>query len=127
MAGDQAAEEGDGKVMTINEVLQEALSILDVPVYPKVFEGTEDSYIVFNYNTVPIDFADDAPEHERYLIQVHFFCPLGSNSLSDAKQIREALFEAGMTWPEVSDASDQSGQHLVFECEMAEGICYGED
>lgn len=126
MAGNKITEKGDGAMMSINERIKEALSVLEIPVVPKVFQGDDERYIVFNYNTIPVDFADDGPEHERYLIQVHLFCPLGANSLSEMRKIKEALFEAGMTWPDVTDVSDKNGQHLVFECEIAEGTSYGE-
>lgn len=127
MVGNEAAKEGNSTIMTINERLIEALSMLGIPVTFREFQGDEDRYIVFDYNTIPIDFADDEPDHEKYLIQVHLFCPLGTNSISDTRKIKEALFEAGMTWPEMTDASDKDSQHLVFECENAEGIDYGED
>ena len=29
---------------------------------------------------------------------------------------------AGFTWPECTDASDQDGQHYVFECETVQGL-----
>ena len=103
--------------MTLNERLIEALSVLKIPIDPNEYQGKAEQYLVFNYNTIPDDFADDEPEHERYLIQVHFFCRIETNSLSCAKKIKRALFEAGMTWPEMTDASDKEGQHLVFECE----------
>ena len=35
---------------------------------------------------------------------------------------RQALFQAGFTWPRSEDASDQDGRHFVFECETAEGV-----
>ena len=80
------------------------------------------TYFAFNYSVIPEDFADDAPQHERFLVQVHFFCPLNVNITKQKKNICHALFAAGFTWPEITDASDENGRHIVFECEIAEGV-----
>ena len=107
--------------MTINERIIAALNYGD-PVKPNIYTGTADRYFTFNYNTIPDDFADDAPGHERYFIQVHFVCPLNYDSVSRRAEIKTKLFAAGFTWPNVTDATDEDGQHWIFECEYAEGV-----
>jgi len=78
-------------------------------------------YYTFNYSKSGVNFGDDAPGHERYLIQVHLFCPGGFDSVQRTVQTQQRLFTAGLTWPDVTNASDADGQHIVFECETVEG------
>ena len=52
---------------------------------------------------------------------VHLFLPTGQNPRSLKRRIREALHDAGGTWPAVINANDREGQHYIFECEMLEG------
>lgn len=108
--------------MSINQRIMDALSDFGYPVSPTVYEGEAEQYFVFNYSTMGADFGDDAPQQEKYLVQVHFFCSPSFNSVGRAKQIKRKLFAAGFTWPEMTNASDRDGQHLVFECEAAEGV-----
>ncbi len=107
--------------MTSNQKIKSALDF-GIPCVPDVYTGEAKEYITFNYNSVPEDFGDDAPGHELHLIQVHYFCPLGHNSLARRKSIKQKLFSAGLTWPDETNASDKNGQHYVFECEDAEGV-----
>lgn len=87
---------------------------------PDEERGAVDTYIVFNYNSYPADFGDDAPGHEVYSVQVHLFCPSGVNSLSMRREIKAALAAAGFTWPAYINASGKDGQHHVFECQTAQ-------
>ena len=66
----------------MNERIKKALDSIGLPVKPDRYKGDEESYIVFNYSTLGACYADDAPGFERYLVQVHFFCPAGVNSPS---------------------------------------------
>jgi len=107
--------------MTLNSLLISALSPIAITV-PDEYTETEDTYIVFNYNSAPANFADDAPGHEIYSVQVHLFCPSGINSLSMRRDIKQALADTDFTWPSYINASDKTGQHHVFECEIARGL-----
>lgn len=122
--------------MSVNQRLIKALSPI-APVYPWIeMEGNQDArqprYFVFNYSTFPDMFADDAPHYEKYLIQVHYFCPLADSTVSIRNQIKRVLFDADFTWPEEtvvrkqSQTGDSGGQHYCFECETLEAISYGE-
>lgn len=108
--------------MSINQKIITALSSFGDPVSPGIYQGAEERYFTFNFSTTGADFGDDAPQQEKYLVQVHFFCSLSFNSVGRAKKIKQKLFTAGFTWPTMANASDQDGQHLVFECEAAEGV-----
>lgn len=115
--------------MTVNERIKATLAPLGLPVKPDRYSGDSESYFVFNYTTMGTLFADDRPSYERYLVQVHYFCPMGANTLSTRKNVKRLLFEAGFTWPDEVNAgdssmqkSDEDKQHIVFECEIEEGV-----
>lgn len=115
--------------MTVNERIKKALSGFGLPVKPDRYSGDSESYFVFNYTTMGALFADDTPQYERYLVQVHYFCPMGANTLSTRKDVKRLLFEAGFTWPDEINAGDSSmqksnggKQHFAFECEIEEGV-----
>lgn len=107
--------------MTVDERIKAALDVFDDPVENSVYQGKAAQYYTFNYSTLGADFGDDAPQHERYLVQVHFFAPLNVNVTSRVRETKGALFGAGFTWPETVNASDENGRHIVFECEIADG------
>lgn len=56
--------------MSINSTLKAALEPV-APAEADVYEGKEAVYITFGYSSVPADFADDEPSHERFLVNVH--------------------------------------------------------
>ncbi len=107
--------------MSINKTLKAALGHV-APVRADAYEGGEEVYITFGYTSIPADFGDDEPSHERFLISVHLFAPTGRNTVSLRRAIKEALAGVGTTWPTMTNATDKDGQHLVFECEMAEAV-----
>lgn len=111
--------------MSVDELLRKTLLSFGDPVENGVYHGTAKRYYTFNYSTVGDDFADDAPGHERALVQVHLFAPLAENVTARVKATKKALFAAGFTWPETFNASDENGRHIVFECEIAEGVDTG--
>jgi len=104
--------------MNINQTLRAALSPI-APAEADAYEGRKGVYITFNYDTIPDDFGDDEPEHERVMAQVHLYAPLGVDTLNKRRAIKRALVSAGFTWPRYTNASDKDGQHHVFECETA--------
>lgn len=79
-------------------------------------------YYTFSCDSFGADFGDDEPGCERCLVHVHLFAPLNQNCLQQTRETKRALFAAGFTWPNVTDATDQDGQHFVFECETAQPI-----
>lgn len=113
--------------MSVFERIAAALDSVDVVNYARTYTGTEERYAVYDAPTVPILFGDQAPYLERYLVSVHYFCPVGENTLALQRQIKQALFEADFTWPSVTPgASGADYQHLVFECETEEAIDNGD-
>lgn len=108
--------------MSFDAMIVAALEPFGFDVENGVSFSKDKTYFAFTYSTIPADYADDAPCHERYLVSVHFFCSLSLNVTALKKGARKALFAAGFTWPSIADASDENGRHLIFECEIAEGV-----
>lgn len=119
MAGDQSAEDGEREV-SIESQIRTALASFEHKVYPDTYNGSDKTYFVFNHNTIPDDFGSNQPNHERALIQVHLFCPHTFDSVKLRKDIKLALLGAGFTYPSMTNASDEDGQHWVFEFQVAE-------
>ena len=103
--------------MNIDERIRNALLPFGDPVEKAVYQSDAKRYYSFNYNTIGAAYADDAPEHVRYLIQVHLFMPLREEDLTQKEATITALYNAGFTWPDVFDLTDETGRHIVFECE----------
>lgn len=108
--------------MRAESVVYAALAALGEPVANSVYQGKAETYIVFAVNTVPADFGDDAPGHERHLVQAHLYAPIKTNMTGRVLSAQRALCAAGCTWPEVVNADDESGRHRVLECEIALGV-----
>lgn len=119
MDGNQSAKDGECKV-SVESTIKGALESLG-KVYPNNYDGADEVYFVFNHNTMPDDFGDNKPNHERALVQVHLFCPHKFNSIKLRKDTKKALVNAGLTYPYMTNASDSEGQHWVMECEIANG------
>ena len=52
----------------------------------------------------------------------YWFLPAKVNPLERKRQLRQALIAAGFTAPTITPASDDDGQHYVFECEWLGGL-----
>lgn len=107
--------------MTIDEILVSTLSPIVPELEPNRYSGTATEYLVWNYNILPSVFADSRPHAARYLVQVHWFLPHEVNPVEKRAEICQSLFDAGLTYPSIINASDKDGQHYVFECEFCDG------
>ena len=107
--------------MNVNALLMGALNSL-LPTADSVYKGEATEYIVFNYTTIPADFADDDAGHYRYLVQVHLYAPVEKNTLKYRREITRRLVEAGFTRPTINPANDKDGQCYIFECEIVGGV-----
>lgn len=121
MAGNQGAEDGE-REMSIESRIRTALASFEHKVYPDTYNGSDKTYFVFNYNTIPDDFGGNQPWHDRALVQVHLFCPHDLNTVQMRKDIKLALLGAGFTYPSMINASDADSQHWVFEFETVEAV-----
>lgn len=104
----------------VDEMLEKALAYTtELPVANTRYDGPEDEYIVFNYNTVPEGVGDDLPLAERYLIQVHLFAPYGKDPGPGVAKIKRALKSLDdASFPRTQNASDKDGIHWVVEAEL---------
>lgn len=112
--------------MSVSEQLRRALEPLGYPCYQNEYTGSAPVYFVFNINTIPADYADDGPGHERHLIQLHLFAPPSLNTKSLQTKTKQALFDSFFLYPSTENASDNGAQHLVFETEAVQEVEYGE-
>jgi hypothetical protein len=108
-------------------VIVDALSPLGDPVRfgefaPDSGGATPERYYTLNYTTLGDDFADDEPQQERALVQVHFFCPLTYDHVNRVRETKRALTAAGLSYPEVIADADEDGQHIIFETEWVGGV-----
>ena len=81
-----------------------------------------EAYFVFNYSTFGTGYADEDPNGEVFIIQVHLYAPLAKNVSRLKRQVKASLHAAGFTWPETVDASDEKARHIVFEFQYVEGV-----
>lgn len=109
--------------MTIHAKIIQALKPFGMPVKPDLYTGTEKRYIIFNYaDDRAVLFADNAPLCVVAYMQIHLFIPLDEDYLNIKSRIRKALFDAGFTYPEVTEQieNDTKKRHIIFECEIEE-------
>lgn len=107
--------------MTVNQRIIAALEPEGIPISPDLYAGNGDMYYTFNFNSAGTLFADDRPSYERHLVQVHFVCPPGFDSVPVRERTKKRLHQAGFSFPEVINAGDGTQQHYVFECEYLDG------
>ena len=119
---------------SVDSMIATALSGLGYPVWNAVkenehqYESEEDPvYFVFNYSSLGVGYADDEPTGELSLIQVHLFAPLSMNITALKRRVKAAIHAAGFTWPELTDASDEQGRHIVFEFQYVDGVDFNGD
>lgn len=112
--------------MSVEERVKAALDVFGYPVEKSVLDAAAKRrpprYYTFSCDSFGADFGDDEPGCERCLVSVHLFAPLDQNCLHQVRKTKRVLSKAGFTWPAVTDATDQDGQHFVFECETAQPI-----
>lgn len=108
--------------MSIAEKIREAVGFTQLPCYQNNYDGDEKQYWVFNLSSIPADFANDEPQHEVYMVQLHLFCPYSVNTSNLQKEVKRSIQYAGFSFPSLENASDADGQHLVFEFQTAEGV-----
>ena len=114
-----------GTMTCLAEILDSALSaVMPGAVFPQIYIGDLVKYVVWDYNTIPSVWAEGAPHAARYLVQVHFYLPHRENPHEALLSLSRALFDAGLTWPSLTDAADAEGQHWVLECEYTDGGGY---
>ena len=109
--------------MSIGDHIIAAVAFSGLPCAYEVYGGSATTFLTYNMNSVPTNFADDAPQHDRWLIQLHLFAQPTTDTTTLRNQIKAALFAAGFTYPSQVDATapDDPERHVVFDFETAEG------
>lgn len=81
-------------------------------------ETPPEEYCTFNFPLEPEALADDTAQLLRALVQVHYFAPLKANTVATRRKLWQALAAVdAFTAPDITNATDQTGQHYVFEFE----------
>lgn len=106
--------------MKFEERLAKAVKSVIPDAEPNNYEGTERIYATWNYNELGKLFAEGRPHAVQYIVQVHVYLPKKHPWADIKKQMCQALFKLKGTWPDIVDASDKSGEHLVFEFDAME-------
>ena len=96
-------------------------SIESLPIFPNVYTGDALSYLVYTYYVIPEVYAESVSHASRYSIQLHYYLPHKSNPNTVKLAIIQACITYGFTYPSMTNASDQEGQHYVFEFEYMNG------
>lgn len=105
----------------INKSIMDALKPICPNVYPDVYTGKETEYIVFTYDIRPMNHGDNRPFNITYDCRVHYLCPLKKDAIQTRIAIMEALFNMDdefVTYPSETNATDEEGQHFVYEFEV---------
>lgn len=117
--------------MTLNEQIIAAVT----PVVPvcvpdllitEASETPPDEYCTFRYDDLADALGDDSAHVMRALVQVHYLAPLRANTVETRRKLWAALAAVdAFTAPDITNASDQTGQHYVLEFEALEGVADG--
>lgn len=118
--------------MTLNEKIITVVTPI-VPVCVPDLLVTEagktppEEYCTFNFPLYADALGDDAAHLQRALVQVHYLAPLKVNTVATRRALWQALAAVDeFTAPDIENASDQTGQHYVFEFETV-GLWLGDD
>lgn len=103
--------------MNIEEKIVAAIRPVTTNIFPQEYSGASLEYCTYNYDSLPRLFADGRARRYVHLIQLHYCCPAETNSFEMRRKLLKAIVDAGFSSPEITDASDDAGQHWVFEFE----------
>ena len=109
--------------MSLNEEIRSVVTPI-VPVCdPDYYGGEQKTYCTFGYTEIPANPGDNVPQAYRCLVDLHLFLPRGESSVVIRRTLRRSI-TAVDTWtaPTITNASDESGQHFVFEFEAIGGV-----
>lgn len=107
---------------SVEKRIRDALIPLGYDVEKGVYRGSNKTYFVFGYNTIPIQPSDDTPEFEKYLIWVRLVAPITTKITGLILQAKRALENAGFSYPQSVMADSQDNQESLLETEWAEQI-----
>lgn len=102
---------------SINERIKAAIEPIVPICVPDFYDGAAKEYCTFNYNERGVGYGDGRPEAIRYFVQLHYYLPLGKSAMRAKRELCRAILDAGFSWPEVVNASDDKDQHYAIEFE----------
>ncbi len=109
--------------MTEFEKIIVAIEPFGFPYAPDIYEGSEESFFVYNYaDERAVLYADDSPKVVVASVQVHLYLPAEDNFISLKNKVRNALHKQGFTYPEVTVLREDKKRHIVFECDIEEEL-----
>ena len=109
--------------MTLNErIIAVVTPIVPVCVpdllVTKAGETPPEEYCTFHFTLEPEALADDTAQLQRALVQLHYLAPLKANTVPTRRALWAALAAAEEFSPAmIENATDQTGQHYVYEFE----------
>lgn len=106
--------------MSINEMIRNAILPIVPICEPEFYDGDAREYCYFFYSSEPAMFSDGCPSATRYFVYLHYYAPLGKNTLVIRAALQKAVVSAGFCWPSCDDASDSISQHYVISFEHFE-------
>ena len=81
-------------------------------------ETPPERYCTFNYTELPDGLGDNCAALTRALVQVHYFAPLRESTIKTRHALRDAIAAVDdFTLPSIENATDETGQHYVLECD----------
>ena len=116
------AGEGGAAVMSLNERIIQALAPAGIPCVPDTHAPDGGTYYTFAYNTAPAAWGNNSPDAEICDVSVHLWGAAGVNLLALRLRTRQLLHAGGFTWPYEVNASDEDGQHYLYECQIPQPV-----
>lgn len=114
--------------MTLNQRIIDTVTPVVAVCVPDLLvteagETPPDEYCTFRFDLIPDEFGDNRAHAMRALVQVHYLAPLRANTAATRRRLWAALADVdAFTAPDITNASDQTGQHYVFEFEALGGV-----
>ena len=89
-----------------------------------VYEGTSDTYIVYNVAAEdPTGYQDDAPADNIIYFQIHLYMPKDDDYTLLQKELKTAVFNGGFSYPRVAlntVEKDTDKRHICYETNIAD-------
>lgn len=113
-------------MQTLDDLILDAVTPIVKPCVPNLYTGEAAEYCTYNYDELSAGFGDNRAHAMRALVQVHYLSPLRANTAATRRRLWAALADVdAFTAPDITNASDQTGQHYVFEFEALGGVADG--
>ena len=110
-------------MQTIDDLILDAVPPIVKPCVPNIYTGEAGEYCTYNYNELSDACGDNRAHAMRALVQVHYLAPLHADTVVTRRKLWAALAAVDdFTAPDITNASDQTGQHYVFEFEAVGGV-----